>query len=94
MLNKQLLFWVCLIAVIVLCIGTLIFVLYREKYSYLSLNKLSEQKRGRHTLADAFDIAQRINEINRVGEGKYDSDDRRLYLDSGRRTRAVDQNYV
>lgn len=90
MLNQKLLFWLCLIVVIVLCIGTIIFVLYREKYGYLSLPKLGEKIRGRHTLADAMAMAQRRNELNLVGDGKYDGN---LYIETGRRRRAVGQNY-
>jgi hypothetical protein len=90
MLNQQILFWLCLILVIVLCIGTIIFVLYREKYGYLSANKLGEIKRGRHTLADAMAMAHRRNELNGVGVGKYEGN---LYLDARRLRRAVGQNY-
>jgi hypothetical protein len=92
MLNQQLLFWLCLIVVIVLCIGTIIFVIYREKYSYMSLSKLGEIKRGRHTLLDAMAMANKRNELNRAGAGggKYDG---HAYLDAGRRPRAVGQTY-
>jgi hypothetical protein len=90
MLNQQLLFWLCLIVVIVLCIGTIIFVIYREKYSYMSLRNLGEIKRGRHTLVDAMAMANRRNELNDAGGGKYGG---HLYLDAGRRRRAVGQKY-
>jgi len=90
MLNQQLLFWLCLIVVIVLCIGTIIFVIYREKYSYMSLSKLGEIVRGRYTLVDAMAMANKRNELNSARVGKYDG---HAYLDAGRRRRAVGQKY-
>jgi len=90
MLNQQLLFWLCLIVVIVLCIGTIIFVIYREKYSYMSLRNLMGIKSGEFTIADSFAMANRRNELNGAGLGKYDG---HIYLDAGRRRRAVGQKY-